>query len=67
MDELERQRLLDACAEAQRRYEEGMAELKMQRFLAFREASRSAVKNAEIAEATGLSASRVSRIARGQA
>lgn len=60
MDELERQRLLDACAEAQRRYEEATTA----RVQAFAETLRTPVTYREVSEVTGLPISTLRSIMR---
>ncbi|AZA08506.1 hypothetical protein [Corynebacterium pseudopelargi] len=67
MDDQEKQELLDAAVAAHREYVEGVQALRKARQEAFLAASRTAIKNREIAEATDLHESMVSRIARGQA
>lgn len=66
MNEQEKQRLLQACARAQREYEEGVQTLRKRRREVFAAALRTPISAREVSEVTGLSGSMVSSIATGR-
>lgn len=66
MDEKEKQRLLDACMEAQQRYLATMEREKERRTAVFAAALRTRISAREIAEVVGLSGSMVAKISKGQ-
>lgn len=69
MDEAEKRRLLDACAAAQREYEEAVRAVELPKVCrreAFAAALHTPITAREIVEITGLSGSVITRLSKGQ-